>query len=78
MQCSSRMSSFDDDVDIFEDMEDGTDAQPIQVDSDDSFEAGPCRDEPEVGMDEKSIVDKYQELKEESKRLDDVAREVCL
>nr|pir hypothetical protein C33F10.4 - Caenorhabditis elegans [Caenorhabditis elegans] len=50
------------------------DTEPIQIDSDDSFDAGAPTSS--HTMDRKSIIEKYQKLKEESKKLDDLAVEV--
>lgn len=67
------MSDISDD-DIFGGFDNRMDTEPIQIDSDDSFDAGAPTSS--HTMDRKSIIEKYQKLKEESKKLDDLAVEV--
>uniref|UniRef100_A0A1I7TRY8 RNA polymerase-associated protein n=1 Tax=Caenorhabditis tropicalis TaxID=1561998 RepID=A0A1I7TRY8_9PELO len=68
------MSDFDDD-NLFDDFDDRMDTEPITLgDSDDSFDDGP--QQPSSSVDRKAIIEKYQKLKEESKRLDEIAVEV--
>ena len=63
------------DADIFADFDDRMDTAPIQLgDSDDSFDEG-FQKNPSA-IDEKSVIEEYRKLKEESKRIDEVAVQV--
>ncbi|EFO91555.1 hypothetical protein GCK72_005884 [Caenorhabditis remanei] len=63
------------DDDIFADFDDRMDTAPIQLgDSDDSFDEG-FQKNPSA-IDEKSVIEEYRKLKEESKRIDEVAVQI--
>ncbi|CAL2033566.1 unnamed protein product [Caenorhabditis brenneri] len=63
----------DEDDDMFVDFDDRMDTDPITIgDSDDSFD----NPRPSTSTDKKATIEKYQKLKEESKRLDELAKEV--